>query len=226
VRIAVIIPALNEEPVICAAVTSAWDAGAAEVILADGGSDDRTVELAQERRCKVVVAPKGRAFQQNAGARVATADVLLFLHADNRLGASACQQVRDALTRPDVVCGAFRQRIEARGFGYRLLERGNSWRVRWLGLPYGDQAIFLRRGLFEEVGGFPEVRLMEDLVLMTKLRRKAWPILLPGPLLVDARRWQRHGIIRQTLRNWWLLAAYKFGTTPDQPADYYKRHDQ
>ncbi|MBP86384.1 MAG: glycosyl transferase family 2 [Planctomycetaceae bacterium] len=225
-RITVIIPALNEESVIDQAIASAWEAGADEVIVVDGGSDDRTVAVAKEYNCKVVAAPKGRASQQNAGAREATGDVFLFLHADSRLGESACQQIRDALERPDVAGGALRQRIEANGLGYRILEQGNAWRVRWLGLPYGDQAIFVRREEFEELGGFPEVKLMEDLLLMKQLRRKAWPVLLPGLVFVDARRWQQHGIIRQTLRNWWLLAAHKLGKSPDQLATYYRRHDE
>jgi rSAM/selenodomain-associated transferase 2 len=226
VKIAVIIPALNEETAIGQAVTSAWDAGADEVIVADGGSNDRTREVATQHNAKLVQAPKGRAWQQNAAARETTADVLLFLHADNRLGQSTCEQMRQALARPNVRCGAMRQRIEAGGIGYRLLERGNAWRVRWLGLPYGDQAIFVQRELFEELGGFPEVRLMEDLLLMKQLRRKAWPVLLPGPVCVDPRRWQRHGIVRQTLRNWWLLAAHKLGAHPDRLADHYRRHDR
>jgi rSAM/selenodomain-associated transferase 2 len=226
VKIAVVIPALNEESAVGQAVASAWDAGAAEVVVADGGSDDRTCEVAMQQDAKVVRAARGRAWQQNAAARESTADVLIFLHADNRLCPSACDQIHEALARPNVMCGAMRQRIEADGIGYRLVERGNACRVRWLGLPYGDQAIFVRRELFEELGGFPEVRLMEDLLLMKQLRRKAWPVLLPGPVYVDPRRWQRHGIMRQTLRNWWLLAAHKLGAHPDRLADHYRRHDR
>jgi hypothetical protein len=106
-----------------------------------------------------------------------------------------------------------------------VLERGNAWRVRWRGLPYGDQAIFLRREFFESLGGFPEVKLMEDLLLMKKARRISWPRLLDGPVFIDARRWRRHGVIRQTLRNWTLLTAYQFGWAPDSLASYYRRHD-
>lgn len=226
VRISVIIPTLNEAPAIGRAAASAWQAGADEVIVVDGGSDDQTAEIAQAANCHVLSSNRGRAVQQNAGAAEATGDVLLFLHADNWFSESACTQIRDALADNAQLGGAFRQRIDARGIGYRLLEYGNAWRVRWLGLPYGDQAIFLRREAFERLGGFPEVRLMEDLLLMKQMRRQARPLLLPGPVFVSPRRWQKHGIVRQTLRNWWLLTAHKFGRSPDQLASCYRRHDQ
>ncbi len=121
-------------------------------------------------------------------------------------------------------CGAFRQQIEAEGLLYRWLERGNAWRVRRRGLPYGDQGIFVRRPLFEELGGFPDVRLMEDVLLMKALRRRAWPALLPGPLHVNARRWRRQGVIRQTIRNWLLLSAARAGVHPNRLARFYALH--
>jgi hypothetical protein len=92
-------------------------------------------------------------------------------------------------------------------------------------MPYGDQAIFIRRNVFAELGGFPEVPLMEDLILMQRLRRRAWPLLLPGRVLVSPRRWQQQGIIRQTLRNWWLTAKYSCGVPPERLAWQYQRHD-
>ena len=224
-KVSVIIPALNEEALIAAAARSAWEAGADEVIVADGGSADETVAIAQEQECEVVVSAAGRAIQQNAGAARASGDVLLFLHADNRLGPTAIEQVRELLRDANVQSGAFRQRIDANGVTYRLLEWGNAWRVRWRGLPYGDQAIFLRREFFTSLGGFPEVKLMEDLLLMKQARRISWPRLLDGPVYNDARRWRRHGVIRQTLRNWTLLTAYQLGWSPDTLARYYRRHD-
>jgi len=150
--------------------------------------------------------------------------VLLFLHADNWLERNAIAQIRSALRDPSVLGGAFRQHIDAPGHCYRLLEWGNAARVRWRGLPYGDQGIFLRRTVFEQLGGFPQIELMEDLYLMRRLRRLARPVLLPGPLHVSARRWRRHGLIRQTLRNWALLTAERCGVSPDQLARYYPPH--
>ena len=135
-KVSVIIPALNEEWLIGAAARSAWDAGADEAIVVDGGSADSTIAVAQTEQCRVVISAPGRAGQLNAGAAEATGDILLFLHADNCLSITAIDQVRELLRNADVKCGAFKQRIAADGFAYRLLERGNAWRVRWCGVPY------------------------------------------------------------------------------------------
>ncbi|MGE3779667.1 MAG: TIGR04283 family arsenosugar biosynthesis glycosyltransferase, partial [Pirellulaceae bacterium] len=210
---------------IAGAVTSAWQAAVDEVIVADGGSTDPTRDLAVDGGARTIVSEPGRARQQNAGARVARGDVLLFLHADNRLVPGCGDQVRRAFVRPQIMAAAFRQRIAAVGWGFRMLEWGNALRVCWLGTPYGDQGLCLRREVFERVGGFPEVELLEDLLIMRTVRRVGWPVLLPGPLHVSARRWQRHGVVWQTIRNWWLVAAFQCGRTPAELARHYRRHD-
>ena len=224
-HVSIIIPTLNEAGQIARALQHARRAGAHQIIVSDGGSRDATVDVARQHDCQVVASGRGRAAQQNAGARRATGDVLLFQHADAWLDPTALDQIKTALARPAILGGAFSQQIEATGVLYRLLERGNAARVKWLGLPYGDQGIFVRRDVFEEVGGFPEVSLMEDLLLMRVLRRRSWPALLPGPIHVDARRWQRHGVVRQTLRNWSILAANTCGVSPDRLVKFYPRHD-
>mgnify|MGYP002624075144 CR=1 FL=1 len=223
--VAILIPALNEAAAIERAVSSAWDAGADEVIVADGGSTDATVELARSAGAHVITSPRGRALQQNAAAAEATADVLLFQHADNWCSADCLTQIREALSDKDILGGAFRQRIDAPGFRFRLLEWGNAMRVRLFRLPYGDQGIFMRREVFERLGRFPEVALMEDVLLMQKFRRLARPVLLPGPHFVSARRWHRHGVLRQTLRNWRILLAHTLGASPDRLVEMYVRHD-
>ena len=160
--------------------------------------------------------------------------MLLFLHADNRLGwddswddsgDDIARQIESALASSRRQHGALRQRIDAPGLAYRWLERGNAERVRWLGLPYGDQAIFVRREVFFEQGGFPSEPLLEDLLLMQRLRRVGWPVLVDGPVIVSPRRWQRHGVIGQTLRNWWLVARHACGASPAELARHYHRHD-
>jgi len=227
VRLSVVIPALNEAANIARAVASAWHAGAAEVIVVDGGSDDGTAEIAGRLRCTLLTAPRGRAAQQNAGAGAATGEVLLFLHADNQLAAAdIADQVSTCLADPRRLHGALRQQIDSPQFSYRWLERGNAARVRWLGLPYGDQAIFVRRETFLQWGGFPDEPLLEDLILMQRLRRQAWPALLPGPVAVSPRRWQKHGVVGQTVRNWWLLARYAGGAKPADLAGHYRQHDR
>lgn len=224
-KTSIIIPALNEAARIAEAVRRARETGPYEVIVVDGGSGDETAALARQAGANVLITVPGRAVQQNIGARHATGDVLLFLHADTWLPPHAVRQIESALADAAVGCGAFRQQIEAEGLAYRLLERGNAWRVKRRGMAYGDQGIFVRRALFDELGGFPEVRLMEDLLLMKRLRRRSRPELLPGPLHISARRWQRHGVVRQTARNWLLLAAARFGVSPDRLAQFYARHD-
>lgn len=224
-RISIIIPALNEATVLERAIASAWQANADEVILVDGGSQDNTVAIAEAAGCQVMVSSPGRARQQNLGASRATGDVLLFQHADNWLDKTALTQIQTALQNPNLIAGAFQQRIAATGWLYRYLEQGNAWRARCWGLPYGDQGIFLRRQTFDSLGGFPEVLLMEEILLMLQVRRKRRPVLLTGPIHIDARRWQRHGIVRQTFRNWALLTALRLGARPDDLARFYLRHD-
>ena len=225
-RISVVIPAVNEALWIERAVVCARKAEFDEVIVADGGSADGTVEIASRSGARVVQGPRGRAVQQNMGAQIATGDVLLFLHADNCLDEASGQQVRDCLNDPQILGGAFQQHIDAPGWLYRLLERGNAARVRWSGLAYGDQAIFLRRNTFEQLGRFPEVGLMEDLHLMRAFRNLGKPVLLPGPVHVHPRRWQRRGIVLQTLCNWSLLGGEALGVSPDRLAKFYPSHDR
>ncbi len=223
-RISIIIPALNEAEGIASAVERAWANQPYEVLVVDGGSSDDTAALASRSGAKLVCGPRGRASQQNLGAAQAEGDVLLFLHADTWLEPDGCRQIAESLHDPATQCGAFRQRIDAEGATFRWLERGNAWRAGRRGLPYGDQGIFVRRDTFHRIGGFPEVPLMEDWLLMRRLRRIAWPVLLPGPLHVSPRRWRRHGVVRQTLRNWSLLAAATIGVSPHRLVKFYPPH--
>jgi rSAM/selenodomain-associated transferase 2 len=223
-RISLIIPTLNEALNIARALERARALGPHEVLVADGGSDDGTAELACAAGATVIEAPRGRARQQNAAASAATGDVLLFLHADCWLAPGGLEQIAGMLRDEGVLGGAFRHCIEAPGVLYRIIERGNSLRVRWFKLPYGDQGIFLRREIFQKLGGFPDVRLMEDVLLMRKLRKISPVPILRGPLYIDARRWKRQGVIRQTLRNWSILAAERLGVSPDRLAEYYAPH--
>ena len=223
--ISVIIPALNESSRIELAVQSCRNAEIDEVIVVDGGSQDDTPCLAQQAGATLIQAPQGRARQQNLGARHASGDILLFLHADNRLSPAVGRQIRQGLADKALLGGAFLQRIEAEGFLYRWLEWGNATRVRVRGLAYGDQAIFIRRSVFEQLGGFPDVKLMEDLLLMRAFRKLSRPVVLAGPVYVSPRRWQQRGVVRQTLRNWTLLAAQAAGVAPDRLAKFYATHD-
>jgi rSAM/selenodomain-associated transferase 2 len=226
--ISVIIPAINEQDNIAGAVESAFIAGAGEVWVADGGSTDSTIEYACQAGALVCCGDTGRAVQQNNGAKHATKTVLCFLHADNRLDSAALQQAAVYFSEDETNrWSCFYQQIEAKGIGYSLLQWGNAWRARWSGRVYGDQAITVTRELFEGIGGFPKVELMEDVLLSKILRRLGLrPRVLDGPVKISPRRWMKKGILRQTLSNWWLLLQLRLGTKPNQLAKHYRRHDR
>ena len=222
-RLSIVIPTLNESARIERSVLLAFELRPTEVIVVDGGSEDGTAEIASRAGAVVTTCRRGRGHQLNAGARIAQGEVLLFLHADCWLEPDAINQIETALHDQRVVGGAFRQQIGNDRTIFRWLEWGNAARVRWRSLPYGDQGIFLRRETFESLGGFEEVRLMEDVLLMQKLRRNRRRIeLLPGPLHVDPRRWLANGVVKQTLRNWTLLSGLWLGIHPDWLAQFYK----
>ena len=218
--VSVIIPTLNEAPRIAELIASTRQVGECEIIVVDGGSTDGTLERASSADI-VLSSEPGRAKQQNAGAMASHGDALLFLHADCQLPTGAFDAIRAAMQDERTVGGCFQQRIAADGWAYRWLERGNAERVRWLGMAYGDQGIFVRRRVFEELGRFADVRLMEDVLLMKRLRRAGRFVLLDERLSVSARRWQRHGIVRQTLRNWLLLTLAMCGVSPNRLARFY-----
>ncbi|MDC0288768.1 TIGR04283 family arsenosugar biosynthesis glycosyltransferase, partial [Rubripirellula sp.] len=204
--ITVVIPALNEEQAIGRSVHSAVSAGATEVIVSDGGSGDHTVERAAEAGASSVVRSlPGRGVQMNSAAHLASGIFILFLHADNELSEQALSQI---CVHEDAVWGAFQQQIDSRRRVYRLIEWGNDLRVRWRKVPFGDQGMFVRRTLFEELGGFAEIPLMEDVELSHRLRKIEAPVLLRGPLQISARRWETKGVVRQTLTNWMIQLSY------------------
>lgn len=219
-QISVVIPTLDEADRIADLIAATRSLGDCEIVVVDGGSTDGTPALA-EAADVCLTAPQGRAVQQNAGAAAARGDVLLFLHADCRLEPGGFEAVRQALSDPRCVGGCFRQRIDASGLRYRLLERGNAWRVRLWKWAYGDQGIFVRRDVFERVGGFPETSLMEDLYLMKRLKREGRFELANARIHVSPRRWRQHGVVRQTLQNWSFLALAHCGVAPDRLARFY-----
>ncbi|QDT09493.1 TIGR04283 family arsenosugar biosynthesis glycosyltransferase [Planctomycetes bacterium K23_9] len=218
--ISVVIPALNEQDSIGACIQSAFAAGATEVIVADGGSQDATATRATEAGAtKVIRSLPGRGTQLNSGATFASKEYVLFLHADNRLSENCLQQI---CLCTDVVWGAFGQSIDSDRFVFRLLEKGNALRVKWRGLPFGDQAIFVRRSTYKQQGGFDEIPLMEDVQFSKLMRRIAKPTFLPGPITISARRWQKTGVVRQTLRNWKIQLAHRCGVSPQRLRKWYR----
>lgn len=231
--VSVIIPALNEEEAISAAIISARAAGAGEVIVADGGSSDGTVEAARPHADRVISSPPGRGRQMNAGARVSGGKILLFLHADTTLPEGSLAEVQRTLSREEVVGGAFRVRLGvsgdapfARGIALRITGRMIGLRSRLFRAYTGDQAIFLRREAFVRFGGYPEIPLMEDVELSRRMTRAGKTVLLPCRLTTSARRWEEHGTARTILRMWRLRIAYLLGMPPERCAEIYGRNPE
>lgn len=218
-RVSVIIPALNEASQIAETISSLRRQQPHEIIVVDGGSDDGTPELARKADL-VLSGPRGRANQMNHGARAATGDAFLFLHADCTLEEHALNEL-NLLNRYRVIAGCFSMRVNATGWLYRSIDWCASTRVKLTGLAYGDQGLFLKRATFERVGGFPAVRLMEDVYISKSLRRLGRIIVSPVRILVSPRRWRRQGVIRQTLRNWTLTTLAATGVHPDRLAGFY-----
>ena len=192
----------------------------AALVIVDGGSRDATADIARDRADVVLQARRGRAAQMNAGAAACRADVLLFLHADTRLPEDADALVLDAVARGGA-WGRFDVRIDGRQAMLRIVERAMNLRSRLTGIATGDQALFVRRDLFEAVGGFPAIPLMEDVALSRTLKRHGRPACLRARVVTSARRWHRHGIWRTIFLMWRLRAAYCLGADPARLADRY-----
>jgi rSAM/selenodomain-associated transferase 2 len=218
--ISVIIPTLNEEAGLIDTLLSVRAEQPKEILVVDGGSSDATCDLAREAD-RVLHGPRGRAAQMNLGAAHASGDVLLFLHADCTLEEGALGAAEECLGRQGVVAGCFRMRVTADFPAFRLIDVCATARVRFTGLIYGDQGLFVERRLFEQVGGFPPLRLMEDVFLSKTLRRQGRIVVAPRRIFVSPRRWQRQGIVRQTLRNLGLTALAAAGVHPDRLAAFY-----
>ena len=221
--ISVIVPALDEAATLPRTLAAARQAGVRELIVVDGGSRDATVAAARSLADRVIEGPRGRALQMNAGATVAQGDVLLFLHADTRLPPGCAALLARALAGPDAVGGRFDVRLDASGLAYRIIERAISLRSRLTGVATGDQAIFVRRDVFERLGGYPPLPLMEDIALCRALKRAGRMVALRETVLTSARRWQRGGVARTVLVMWALRAAYYAGVRPDRLARVYAR---
>jgi rSAM/selenodomain-associated transferase 2 len=225
--ISIIIPVLNEVGTIKEALASTYSSTNVEAIAVDGGSTDGTVRLVQSLGVKVLSAPAGRACQMNVGAMVATGEILLFLHADTRLPPGFDTMVRAALQpsmqrdRKAPVAGAFALQIDAALRKLRLIEWGVNWRLRFLQMPYGDQVIFLKAETFHQMGGFPELPIMEDFELIRRLKRTGRIAFIPTPVVTSARRWLKKGVFQTTLINQIVILAYLLKVPPKQLVRWY-----
>ncbi|MEH1855107.1 MAG: TIGR04283 family arsenosugar biosynthesis glycosyltransferase [Nostoc sp.] len=222
-KISIIIPAINEAGNIKKAIATTQGSINIEVIVVDGGSSDDTVAIAQSLNVKVISSSPGRAVQMNAGAVAASGEILLFLHADTRLPAGFDEMIRTALQQPGSVAGAFKLQIDASLFSLRWVEWGVNVRSHFYQMPYGDQAIFLTKEVFQQIGCFPELPIMEDFELMRRLKRIGRIVIIPTPVVTSARRWLQKGVFKTTLLNQLVITAYLLGISPERIRRWYRR---
>ena len=222
-RVSVIIPALNEAAHIAATLENARKCSPHEIIVVDGGSADETCAVAQRSGATVIHSKPCRAWQMNAGAARATGNVLLFLHADTVLPENWTRVVKDTLGKPGVVAGSFGFRVAEKFPGRWLVEWTTNLRSRWFQNPYGDQTQFLRRALFEELGGFADLPIMEDYELNQRLRRRGRVATSAATAVTSGRRWKKLGVIQTTLINKMLITGFHLGVCPHKLARFYRR---
>ena len=221
-KLSFIIPTLNEEAFIrsCLEPLQHYRENGHEVILADGGSTDSTMEIAKPLVDRIIPGERGRARQMNAGAAAAAGDVYLFVHADTQLGTG----IGDLLTeriRTARAWGRFNIRLSGSHPLLRIIEIFMNLRSRITGIATGDQVIFITRTLFQERGGFPEVPIMEDVEMSARLLRVCRPVCLREKVVTSSRRWERNGIIRTVLKMWYLRMIYFCGADPESLARKY-----
>lgn len=193
----------------------------AELILADGGSRDGTVSLATPLVDRVISSPRGRAVQMNAGAAIASGEILLFLHADCALPGNADLLIAQGLRNSNRRWGRFDVRLSGEPLLLRAVEAMMNWRSRITGICTGDQGLFVGRSLFESIGAFPPLPLMEDIAISRTLKRHSAPLCLSAKVTASSRRWEKQGIWRTIVLMWRLRLAYFLGAKPGRLAEIY-----
>ncbi len=226
-RLSVIIPVLNEACQLEALLQSLQPLRrqGGELIVVDGGSCDQSLSIAQTCADQTLVAKQGRALQMNAGAAVARGNVLLFLHADTRLPGSAIRDIDNArqyCLSPALFWGRFDVQISNRRWIYQIIESMMNLRSRLTAIATGDQAIFIDTTLFHQLGGYPEIELMEDIALCRILRKQASPVCLSARVQTSSRRWEQYGVVKTVLLMWKLRLLYRIGISPSLLVKMYK----
>ena len=220
-RVSVIIPVLDEEKTIASTINNVRSLGPEQVLVVDGGSTDRTRAISERAGATVFPGPRGRARQMNRGAQEAAGDVFLFLHADTRLPSSALDDVNSALSDPEFVGGRFDVDLDGDCWSLRVVGTMINVRSRVTKVATGDQAIFVRRRIFEELGGFPDIPLMEDTAFCRALKRRGKVACLRSRVITSARRWEVEGVWRTVFKMWTIKFLYLAGVSPVRLKQYY-----
>jgi rSAM/selenodomain-associated transferase 2 len=229
--ISIIIPVLNEPGTIQTALEcleSQSTEKTIEIIVVDADPDATTLEAIRIKsssrlQIKSDTSDKGRSIQMNRGAEMASGPILLFLHADTALPSGAIQAILSTLQNPHIVGGAFDLGIRSSKRGYRIIENVATIRSRVTRLPYGDQAIFLRKDYFHMIGGYSMIPIMEDVDIMRRIKKRGDTIeIIDQQVQTDPRRWEKEGLVFGTLRNWVLMMLYLMGVSPHKLVRYYK----
>ena len=230
--ISVIIPTLNEERTIMATLAHTAALGFDELIVVDGGSLDQTPVLVESYRrrtqspaqspVRLVTAPCGRARQMNEGAKTSRGEILLFLHADTQLPGDAKTMIVTTLADQRMVGGRFDVRFDRPSLWGTIISRMVNWRSRLTGIATGDQALFVRRPIFEQMGGFADMPLMEDIEFSRRLKRKGATAALTATVITSFRRWEQHGPLRTILLMWTIRFLYWVGISPSYLTKWYK----
>ena len=220
--ISIIIPVLNEAAIIPSTLQRLQNNRDLEIIVVDGGSNDNTVKIVREMGLKIIVVSGGRATQMNAGANIAQGNILLFLHVDTQLPPNFSNLIKQTLKQPQVIAGAFELAIEGKKRSLRWIEVLVKMRSHLLSLPYGDQAIFITKQVFKDVGGFADLPIMEDFELIQRLKRQGKIAIAPAAVITSGRRWQKLGVWKTTLINQLVIAGYYLGIPPAKLSKFYR----
>ncbi len=225
-RLSIIIPVLHEAGNIndhLDHLHSLDPSGYTEIIVVDGDAEGGTIKMVRDEKVVTAISDPGRAIQMNRGAARASGDILLFLHADTLLPPDAFEKIRRYMSDSRFVAGAFDLGI---GTGRRLLritEHYVALRTRLTNIPFGDQAVFIRKEYFEKIGGFKPIPIMEDVEIMARIRKRGDRIcIIPEKVTTSARRWEKEGVLFSTFRNWTLQILYLVGVPPERLAKFYR----
>ena len=224
----IIVPVLNEADQINSTIEYLHKQkmdGICEIIVVDGGPDGGTIKNIQNKSVKAITSQKGRGKQMNAGAEIACGEILVFLHADTKLPPDAFEKISKVLENEKYVGGAFDLGIDSEKLLLKYIAARARLRSHLNRIPYGDQAIFIRKSYFDKIGRFKEIPLMEDVELMHRIKKRGDKIfILPDRVKTSPRRWEIEGVFYTTLRNQVLVNLYYLGVNPDKLAKYYRRH--